>query len=226
MSRAVAIIDAVPAARAALRDIVGGEPEVTATAHADAADAMAALAGSGGAILLWSIRDPVPTPAELGRVLGPAGPVRASILLTDTDNDAAIDAMIAAGADDVLERPIRSAKLLSRLRRLIRETPVLPAGAIAIGPYVFDVEQRALADQGGERRIRLTEKEVAILLHLYRAGGPVERTTLLHEVWGYNDQVSTHTLETHIYKLRQKIEANPSDARLLLTEGGGYRLAT
>ena len=75
------------------------------------------------------------------------------------------------------------------------------------------------------KRLRLTEKEAAILKFLYRAGGkPVPRQILLNEVWGYNSAVTTHTLETHIYRLRQKIEPDPTNSRLLLTEGGGYRL--
>jgi DNA-binding response OmpR family regulator len=78
----------------------------------------------------------------------------------------------------------------------------------------------------GDRKIRLTEKETNILKFLYSASeGVVPRDTLLHEVWGYNAGVTTHTLETHIYRLRQKIEADPSNASLLVTEGGGYRLA-
>ena len=76
-----------------------------------------------------------------------------------------------------------------------------------------------------EKKIRLTEKETNILKFLYRANDSVvARDTLLHEVWGYNAGVTTHTLETHIYRLRQKIEPNPSEARLLVTESGGYRL--
>ena len=75
------------------------------------------------------------------------------------------------------------------------------------------------------KRVRLTEKETNILKFLYRAqSGVVARDVLLHEVWGYNAGVTTHTLETHIYRLRQKIEPDPSNARLLVTESGGYRL--
>jgi len=76
------------------------------------------------------------------------------------------------------------------------------------------------------RDIRLTEKETNILKYLYRAGGkPVAREELLEEVWGYNSGVTTHTLETHVYRLRQKIEPERGTATLLMTEPGGYRLA-
>jgi DNA-binding response OmpR family regulator len=81
-----------------------------------------------------------------------------------------------------------------------------------------------LHDEAANRKVRLTEKETAILKYLYRTGTVVDRDTLLGEVWGYNAGVSTHTLETHVYRLRQKIEPDPSTTRLLVTEVGGYRL--
>jgi DNA-binding response OmpR family regulator len=75
------------------------------------------------------------------------------------------------------------------------------------------------------RKIRLTDKECAILKFLYRAGGKsVPRPVLLNEVWNYSSAVSTHTLETHVYRLRQKLEVDPAQPRLLLTENGGYKL--
>ena len=73
--------------------------------------------------------------------------------------------------------------------------------------------------------MRLTEKETAILRYLYRAGQrPVSRETLLQEVWGYNSGVTTHTLETHIYRLRQKVEKDAASPAILVTESGGYKL--
>ena len=75
------------------------------------------------------------------------------------------------------------------------------------------------------RKIRLTEKETAIIKFLLRAGEQiVSRDVLLQDVWGYNAGVTTHTLETHVYRLRQKIERDPSHAEILVTEGGGYKL--
>jgi DNA-binding response OmpR family regulator len=82
-----------------------------------------------------------------------------------------------------------------------------------------------LVNAGSNKKIRLTEKETAILKYLYRAGDKaIGRETLLGEVWGYNAGVTTHTLETHIYRLRQKIERNPTQAEIIVTEPGGYRL--
>jgi DNA-binding response OmpR family regulator len=93
-----------------------------------------------------------------------------------------------------------------------------------IGHYSFRPGLKHLVNGKGTK-LRLTEKETAILRYLYRAGDQVVgRETLLKEVWGYNATVTTHTLETHIYRLRQKIEVDPANAQLLITEAGGYRL--
>lgn len=92
------------------------------------------------------------------------------------------------------------------------------------GPYTFKPASKLLLESNGSK-IRLTEKEASILKFLYRAGEKVvTRDVLLEEVWGYNAGVTTHTLETHIYRLRQKIERDPSNAEILVTELGGYKL--
>ena len=96
---------------------------------------------------------------------------------------------------------------------------------LVIGPYKFQPAAKMLSASGSDRKIRLTEKETAILRYLYRIGNKtVSREALLGEVWGYNAAVTTHTLETHVYRLRQKIEADPQQAQILVTEAGGYRL--
>ena len=95
---------------------------------------------------------------------------------------------------------------------------------LRIGPYEFRPSAKLLLDDRG-RKVRLTEKETSILKYLYRAGAKaVSREELLTEVWGYNAGVTTHTLETHVYRLRQKVEPDPANASILLTEAGGYRL--
>ena len=93
-----------------------------------------------------------------------------------------------------------------------------------VGHYSFRPSQKLLTEEDGNK-VRLTEKETAIMKYLYRAEQKViSRDELLEQVWGYNSGVTTHTLETHIYRLRQKVEKDPSNARLLVTEGGGYKL--
>jgi len=147
------------------------------------------------------------------------------IMLTGSDDEADVVRGLDSGANDYIAKPFRLAELLARLRAQLRIFENSEDAVFTIGPYTFRPSAKLLQEPVKNRRIRLTEKEAAILKFLYRAGTrPVARQVLLNEVWGYNAAVTTHTLETHIYRLRQKIEPDPSNARLLVTEGGGYRL--
>jgi DNA-binding response OmpR family regulator len=161
---------------------------------------------------------------EACRLLRKAGVSTPVIMLTgqDTDSDQVLG--LDAGANDYITKPFRFAVLLARIRAHLRSHEQSEDAVFSIGPYEFRPAGKVLIDAKG-KKIRLTEKETNILKYLYRAGAkPVSREELLTEVWGYNAGVTTHTLETHIYRLRQKIEPEPSQARLLLTDAGGYRL--
>ena len=147
------------------------------------------------------------------------------IMLTGSDEEADVVRGLDSGANDYIAKPFRLNELLARLRAQLRIFENSEDAVFTIGPYTFRPSAKLLQDVERNRRIRLTEKEAAILKFLYRSGiKPVARQVLLNEVWGYNAGVTTHTLETHIYRLRQKIEPDPANARLLVTEGGGYRL--
>jgi DNA-binding response OmpR family regulator len=147
------------------------------------------------------------------------------IMLTAAASDADTVQGLDAGADDYVTKPFRFAVLLARIRAQLRSHEQSEHAVFRIGPYEFRPAQKLLIDEK-QRKIRLTEKEANILKYLYRAGEkPVSREELLTQVWGYNAGVTTHTLETHIYRLRQKIEPEAGGARLLLTDTGGYRLA-
>jgi DNA-binding response OmpR family regulator len=147
------------------------------------------------------------------------------LILTGADGEQDIVRGLDSGANDYIAKPFRVAELTARLRAQLRVFDNSEDAVFIVGPYTFRPSAKLLLDAARNRKIRLTEKEAAILKYLYRANGmPVARQILLNEVWGYNSAVTTHTLETHIYRLRQKIEPDPTQARLLLTEGGGYRL--
>jgi DNA-binding response OmpR family regulator len=147
------------------------------------------------------------------------------IMLTGQDAESDVVRGLDAGANDYIAKPFRLNELLARLRAQLRVFDNSEDAVFVIGPYTFRPSAKLLMEGARNKKIRLTEKEAAILKFLYRSGGkPVGRQILLNEVWGYNSAVTTHTLETHIYRLRQKIEPDPTNARLLLTEGGGYRL--
>jgi len=140
----------------------------------------------------------------------------------DTDSDTILG--LDSGANDYVTKPFKFPVLLARIRAQLRQHEQSENAVFQLGDYLFKPAQKMLVDPK-ERKIRLTEKETNILKFLYRApDGLAARDVLLHEVWGYNAGVTTHTLETHIYRLRQKIEPDPSNARLLVTEPGGYRL--
>jgi DNA-binding response OmpR family regulator len=149
------------------------------------------------------------------------GPV---ILLTAQDSEADTVEGLEAGANDYVTKPFKFAVLVARIRAQLRQHAASEDAVFRIGPYTFRPGAKLLVGERGSK-LKLTEKETAILRYLYRAERKVVgREVLLAEVWGYNAQVTTHTLETHIYRLRQKIEADPSTARLLVTEPGGYKL--
>lgn len=148
------------------------------------------------------------------------------LMLGDATEEQRVVRGLDAGADDYIATPVRMAEFLARLRARIRLFEDSENAVFPLGPYIFRPATRLLQEPARNRRIRLTDKEMRILKHLYRVNAPVPRLTLLNEVWGYNAAVTTHTLETHIYRLRQKIEHDPSNPTLLLTENGGYRLAS
>jgi DNA-binding response OmpR family regulator len=158
---------------------------------------------------------------RLMRKQGVAAPI---LMLTGQATDADAILGLDSGANDYVTKPFKFSVLLARVRAHLRTFEQSEDATFRLGPYEFRPSAKLLLDEK-DKKIRLTEKETNILKYLYRAGGkPVGREELLSEVWGYNANVTTHTLETHIYRLRQKIEPDPSNARLLLTESGGYRL--
>jgi DNA-binding response OmpR family regulator len=146
------------------------------------------------------------------------------IMLTGQVSDSDTILGLESGANDYVTKPFRFAVLLARIRAQLRQHEHSEEAVFSIGEYSFHPAAKLLVDKKGGK-VRLTEKETSILKYLYRAGEKViSRDVLLHEVWGYNANVTTHTLETHIYRLRQKIERDPSRAELLITESGGYKL--
>jgi DNA-binding response OmpR family regulator len=146
------------------------------------------------------------------------------IMLTGHDTDSDTILGLESGANDYVTKPFRFAVLLARIRAQLRQHEQSEDATFTVGPYTFKPSQKLMTDARGAK-VRLTEKEASIIKYLYRAGEKVvTRDILLEEVWGYNSGVTTHTLETHVYRLRQKIERDPSNAEILVTESGGYKL--
>jgi DNA-binding response OmpR family regulator len=152
---------------------------------------------------------------------GYKGPV---IMLTAQTSESDTILGLDSGANDYVTKPFRFAVLLARIRAHLRQHEHSEDALFKVGPYTFKPSAKMLV-RDDNRKIRLTEKETAIIKFLLRSGEQiVSRDVLLQDVWGYNAGVTTHTLETHVYRLRQKIERDPSHAEILVTEGGGYRL--
>ena len=175
-------------------------------------------------LVLFDVMLPDMDGREAVKLLRKGGFKAPVIMLTGNATDADMILGLDAGANDYVTKPFKFAVLLARIRAQLRQHEQSEDAVFNIGPFTFKPAAKILMDEKNSK-IRLTEKETSILKYLYRAGEKVvSREVLLHEVWGYNAGVTTHTLETHIYRLRQKIEKDPSNATLLVTEAGGYKL--
>jgi DNA-binding response OmpR family regulator len=189
------------------------------------ADALEAVRSAQFDLILLDVGLPDMDGRDFCRLIRRNGVKSPVVMLTAQDGDADTILGLDAGANDYVTKPFKITVLLARMRAHLRQHEQSDDALFIIGPYSFRPSAKLLLDDARDKKIRLTEKENTILKYLYRTGGSmVKRDTLLNEVWGYNAGVATHTLETHVYRLRQKIEIDPSNAQILVTEPGGYRL--
>jgi DNA-binding response OmpR family regulator len=223
--KTILIIDDDDDLRVALAEQIDAEAEFRAVEAATGEAGVAAALAERPDLILLDVDLPDVDGREVCRRMRAAGVRSPVIMLTAAVADADTIEGLEAGANDYVTKPFRFAVLAARIRAQLRSHEQSEDAVFHIGPYEFRPAAKLLIDDR-QKKIRLTEKETNILKYLYRAGAqPVSREELLAEVWGYNAGVTTHTLETHIYRLRQKIEPAPGVARLLLTEAGGYRLS-
>jgi len=163
---------------------------------------------------------------EVCRMMRKTGINTPIIMLTADASEADTILGLDAGANDYVTKPFKFGILLARVRAHLRQHLISEDASYPVGHYVFKPGDKILTDEETGEKIRLTEKETAILKFLKRAeGAAISREKLLNEVWGYNANVTTHTLETHVYRLRQKIESDQTKAKIILTESGGYSMA-
>lgn len=218
------IVDDDLVLRGALAEQFGLHPEFSTVSAGTAAEGLAILSQTHVDLVLLDLGLPDMDGRELCRQMrgrGFSGPI---LILTGRDGENDVIQGLESGANDYVLKPFRFAVLLARIRAQLRQHAHSDNAVFRIGPYAFHPGGKFL-QADGNRKIRLTEKETAILKFLLNAGDAVvARDVLLHEVWGYQAGVTTHTLETHIYRLRQKIEREPSQAEILVTEAGGYKL--
>ena len=223
-TRRILIVDDDSDLRQALGEQLSLHPEFEVAEASDAAAARLATASAQPDIVIMDVGLPDMDGREAVRHLRADGFKRPIIMLTAHDSDADTVMGLESGANDYVSKPFRFAVLLARIRLQLRQHDASEDAEFQIGRFIFRPATKHLVDAKGVK-LRLTEKEAAILRFLHRAQRQaVPRETLLRDVWGYNANVTTHTLETHIYRLRQKIEDDPTEARLLVTDGGGYKL--
>ncbi len=221
----ILLVDDDDTLRQSLAEQLQLHEEFATTGTATAKEALELLKHEYFDVILLDVGLPDMDGREACRLMRRNGVKSPIIMLTASDTDADTILGLDAGANDYVTKPFRLGVLLARLRAQLRQHEQSEDAVFSIGPYTFKPSSKILIDESTDRKIRLTEKETAILKFLYRAGDKVVgRETLLGEVWGYNAGVTTHTLETHVYRLRQKIEHDPSNAEILVTEPGGYRL--
>ena len=225
-ARKILIVDDDEDLRSSLRDQLALHDEFDVTIAGTASKGVETARADHFDLMLFDVGLPDMDGREAVKLLRKGGFKGPIIMLTGNDSDADQILGLDAGANDYVTKPFKFAVLLARMRAQLRQHEQSEDAVFAIGQYTFKPASKLLIDEAGSK-IRLTEKETSILKYLYRHGEKVvTRDVLLHEVWGYNAGVTTHTLETHIYRLRQKIEKDPSNAELLVTETGGYKLIT
>ena len=219
------LVDDDDALRTMLCEQLQLHEEFETVAAADGAEALNCCRNDYFDVVILDVGLPDMDGREVCRLMRRAGIKAPIIMLTGADTDADTILGLDAGANDYITKPFKLGVLLARLRAHIRQHERSDDAVFNIGPYTFQPSAKLLVGNESGKKVHLTDKEAAILKYLYRAGDKVVgRDVLLDEVWGYNAGVTTHTLETHVYRLRQKIEADPSSARILVTEPGGYRL--
>lgn len=222
--KTILIIDDDDALRDTLAEQFSLHDEFEIAQAENATQGLKALKEGSADLIILDVNLPDMDGREACKIMRRNGVKCPVIMLTGQGSDSDTILGLDAGANDYVVKPFRFAVLLARVRSQLRSHEHSEDAVYRVGPYTFKPAAKMLLTENG-KKIRLTEKETAIIKFLYRAGeNSVSREILLQDVWGYNAGVSTHTLETHIYRLRQKIERDPSHAEILVTEAGGYRL--
>ncbi len=225
--RPILIVEDDAELRATLAEQLAAEGSFLAEEAGSAAQAEAKLADADARFdaILLDVGLPDGDGRDLCAKLRHRGKNMPIIMVTGADGEQDVVFGLNSGANDYIAKPFRLPELLARVRAQLRTFDNSQDAVFSVGPYMFRPSARVLHERVPGKKIRLTVKENDVLKLLYRAGGKVvPRQVLLDEVWGYDTAVTTHTLETHVYRLRQKIEPGPSSPVLLRTIGGGYML--
>jgi DNA-binding response OmpR family regulator len=210
--------------RSELAHQLAGQGDLETIEAATAVSGLAKAIEDQPMVILLDINLPDGDGRDLCKLMRQKGVGAPVIMLTSLTEDTDTVKGLEAGANDYVTKPFNLNVLIARIRAQIRSHQASEDAVFQLGPYEFRPASKLLTDKAG-KRLRLTEKETNIIKYLMRSGEKsIGREELLREVWGYRANVTTHTLETHIYRLRQKIEPDSQNPRLLITETGGYRI--
>src|SRR6266508_2623286 len=223
-ARKILIVDDDTDLRDTLVEQLSLHDEFEASAVDTGAKGASAAKANSPDLVLMDVGLPDTDGREVVRSLRKGGFKAPIIMLTGHDTDSDTILGLESGANDYVAKPFRFAVLLARIRAQLSQHEASEDAVFTIGPYTFRPSLKLLVNPNG-KKVRLTEKETAILRYLYRAGRrPISRAILLQKVLWYNSGVNTHTLETPISRLRQKVERDASNPSILVTEAGGYKL--
>lgn len=184
------------------------------------------------AVIILDLRLPGPDGLEICRAVRRERPYQPILMLTS--KSAELDRVLGleTGADDYLTKPFSVLELVARVRALFRRIENVQQmqaarsdGVINAGPLKIDTESREVVLDG--HKVELTAREFDLLNHFARNPGRVfRRADLLDKVWGYGHEGYEHTVNSHINRLRAKIEDNPSKPEMIVTVWGvGYKFA-
>ena len=214
------------AMRESLIDQLALQEDFETVGAATGAEALKLAGDTHFDIILLDVGLPDMDGRDVCRLLRRKGVFAPIIMLTGMNSDADIILGLDSGANDYITKPFKMGVLLARLRAHLRQHEASEDASFKLGPYLFKPAARQLIHAQTKREIGLSDKECAILKHLYRAGDTaVSCEALYSNVWEHAAPLATHTLQTHIYRLRQKIEPDPANPQIILSEGGGYRVA-
>jgi DNA-binding response OmpR family regulator len=223
-ARTILIVDDDEELREALKDQLALHDEFNVLTASTASKGIEIARSTHADLVLLDVGLPDMDGREVCKLLRKHGFKSPIVMLTGQTSDADVILGLDSGANNYVTKPFKFAVLLARIRAQLRQYEQSGEAVFTIGPYSFRPALKILVDEKGSS-IHLTEMEASMLKYLYRAGQKiVTREVLLQEVWGYKSDASTHTLETHIYRLRQKMEKDHSHPVLLVTESGGYKL--
>ena len=219
------IVDDDDLLRATLKDQLITEGYSQVTTIAGVSELFQKLPECDPDIMLLDVQMPDGNGVDVCRYLRRNGFTKPILMLTGKNAEEDMFRGLEAGANDYIAKPMRMGELLARIKSHLQQHRASDNVRFQLGPLSFVPATKMLTnDESGHKQL-LTEKEGMILKCLIRAAPEiVSKDALLSGVWGFRDGISTHTVETHIYRLRQKIARITSD-QIIHTTGRGYCLS-